>query len=77
MADKIIEELWAIKDNIANEYAYNIDALVAHLQAKGLSAGKKVVNLKAILPTGQNKKMKNQREIAKPQAFEQYSKAEK
>jgi len=71
MADKIIEELWAIKDNIANEYAYNIDALVAHLQTKGLSAGKKVVNLEVMQTAGQNKKRKNQREIAKPQAVEQ------
>jgi len=42
MADEIIEELWKIKDGIAHEYAYNVDALVAHIKAKGLSAGQKV-----------------------------------
>jgi len=33
MADEIIEELWKIKDAIALEYGYDIDALVAHLRA--------------------------------------------
>lgn len=68
MADEIIEELWKIKDGIAREYAYNVDALVAHIKAKGLSAGQKVVDLGAIKPAGQNKKRKNQRQIAEPGA---------
>ena len=67
MADEIIEELWKIKDGIAQEYAYNIDALVAHLKAKGLSAGQKVVDLGAMKHAAQNK-MKNQRQIAEPDA---------
>lgn len=45
MADEIIEELWRIKDSIARDHAYSIDALVAHLQAKGLSFGHNVVDL--------------------------------
>ncbi len=45
MADKIIEELWKIKDGIAREYGYNVDALVAHLKTKGLSDGQKEVHL--------------------------------
>jgi hypothetical protein len=32
MSDKIIEELWQIKDSIAREHRYDIEALVAHLQ---------------------------------------------
>ena len=31
MADDIIEELWRIKDGIAREYGYDVDALAAHL----------------------------------------------
>lgn len=45
MADEIIKELWKIKDGIACEHAYNVDSLVAHLKAKGLSAGQKFVDL--------------------------------
>ena len=32
MSDKIIEELWQIKDSIAREHDYDIESLVAHLQ---------------------------------------------
>lgn len=55
MADEIIEELWNIKDCIAHEYAYNVDALVAHLKAKGLSAGQKVKDLGTMKSAGLNK----------------------
>ena len=47
MADQIIEELWRIKDGIAHEYGYNVDMLVAHLEAQGISTGQKVVDLRA------------------------------
>lgn len=56
MADEIIEELWKIKDSIAHEHAYNADALVDHLKAKGLSPGQKVVDLRAMKVAGQNRK---------------------
>jgi len=59
MADEIIEELWKIKDGIAHEYAYNVDALVAHLKAKSLSAGQKVKDLGAMKSAGQNKNKKS------------------
>ena len=66
MADKIIEELWRIKDGIAREYGYNVDALVAHLKTKGLSAGQESVDLRAKKAVGQNRKTKKQRhKIAK------------
>ena len=51
MADEIIEELWRIKDSIARDHAYSVDDLVAHLQAKGLSLGQKVVDLHAMKNT--------------------------
>ena len=34
MSDEIIEELWRIKDSIAREHGYDIEALVAYLQSK-------------------------------------------
>ena len=33
MADEIIQELWRIKDEIAQEHSYDLDALVAHLRS--------------------------------------------
>jgi hypothetical protein len=68
VADEIIEELWKIKDGIAREYAYNVDALVAHIKAKSLSAGQKVVDLRALKPAGQTRKRKNLRQILEPGA---------
>lgn len=69
MADEIIEELWKIKDGIAQEYGFNLDALVAHLKAQELSSGQKVVNLRAKKTVTQSRKRKNQRQkIAEPGA---------
>lgn len=34
MTDEIIKELWHIKDNIAREHGYDLEALVAYLQDK-------------------------------------------
>ena len=48
MSDEIIMELWQIKDRIAREHGYDIDALVAHLQAKNRAAGQQVVNLRGM-----------------------------
>lgn len=61
MADEIIEELWKIKDGIAREYGYNVDALVAHLKTKGRSAGQKAVDLRTKKTSGQKGKTKKQR----------------
>ena len=47
MSDKIIEELWQIKDSIAREHDYDIESLVAHLQTRQRSAGQQVVDLSA------------------------------
>lgn len=62
MADEIIEELWKIKDSIAQEYGFNLDSLVAHLKARELSSGQKVVNLRAKKTVTQSRKRKNQRQ---------------
>ena len=32
MKDEVLEELWAIKDEIAKEHGYDLHALVAHLR---------------------------------------------
>ena len=34
MPDELIEELWQIKDGIAREHGYDVDALVAHLRIR-------------------------------------------
>ena len=60
MSDKIIQELWQIKDAIANEHGYDIDALVEHLRSMKHKQNHRVVNLRsmkkkpnqAIFPTG-------------------------
>jgi hypothetical protein len=48
MADKIIEELWQVKDSIAYECGYDLDSLAAYLRSKKHTESQKVVNLHAI-----------------------------
>jgi len=48
MSDEIIKELWQIKDSIAREHGYDLEALVAHLQTKKRPEGQRVVELRAI-----------------------------
>ena len=48
MSDEIIKELWQIKDSIAQEHGYDIEALVAHLQTKKRTKGQKVVGLSTL-----------------------------
>lgn len=48
MPDEIIEELWQIKDSMAREHGYDIDAFVVHLQSKQRSANQQVVDLRAM-----------------------------
>ncbi len=47
MSDEIIKELWQIKDSIAREHRYAIEALVAHLQTKKRPEDQQVVDLRA------------------------------
>ena len=53
MPDEIIEELWQIKDSIAREHRYDIEALVAHLQTKERPEGQRVVDLHAMRETAE------------------------
>ena len=48
MSDTIIEELWRIKDGIAQEHGYDVRALAAYLQNKERTESRKVVNLCAM-----------------------------
>ena len=47
MPDELIEELWRIKDNIAREHGYDVDALVAHLRTRERAESRRVVDLRA------------------------------
>ena len=49
MADGIIEELWRIKDGIAREYRYDVDALVAHLREEKIPGRSRVEDLRSIV----------------------------
>jgi hypothetical protein len=61
MADEIIEELWNIKDGIARDYDYDIDALVAHLTALAPSPGQRVVDLRATRTAAQERPVDTER----------------
>lgn len=43
--DEIITELWQIKEEIAREHGYNVEALAAYLQTKPRREGQRVVDL--------------------------------
>ena len=51
MSDEIIEELWRIKDSIAREHGYDIEALVAYLQSKEKAEGRQIVDLSVMKKT--------------------------
>ena len=51
MPDEIIEELWRIKDSIAREHGYDIEALVAYFQNKEKAEGRQIVDLSAMKKT--------------------------
>ena len=48
MPDEIIEELWQIKDCMAREHGYDIDAFVTHLQSRKRPVDRQVVDLRAM-----------------------------
>ena len=45
MVDEIIEEVWRVKDLLAKEFDYDLDALAAELQKRQKQSGREVVNL--------------------------------
>ena len=48
MADEIIEELWKIKDSIAEEYPGDVRALVAHLRTRKRGGDQQTVDLRGM-----------------------------
>ena len=53
MHDEIIQELWEIKDGMAQEYGHDLDAFVAHLQSRQRTAGQRVIDLQAMKKAGE------------------------
>lgn len=49
MADSVIEELWRIKDAMAQEHGYDIARLAADLQTRQEEKRHRIVNLEAVL----------------------------
>ena len=47
MSDEIIKELWKVKDAIAREHGYDVDALVAYLRAKQGGDTPRVVDIQS------------------------------
>ena len=45
MTDEIIEELWQVKDNLAKQFNYDIDALAAELRRRQKEPGRVIVNM--------------------------------
>ncbi|MBI4768679.1 MAG: hypothetical protein HY787_29515 [Deltaproteobacteria bacterium] len=44
MANEIIKELWKIKDDIAEEFGYDVKAFVSKLRAKKKEEDKRIVD---------------------------------
>jgi hypothetical protein len=55
MADEIIKELWEVKDAIAQEHGWDINALVTHLREKRHKEDEKVVDLRSIKQTAKQR----------------------
>jgi hypothetical protein len=53
MADEIIKELWQIKDRIAYEHSYDLDALVAYLRSRKHIGTYRIVDLRAMKETAE------------------------
>lgn len=53
MHDEIIQELWEIKDGMAQEYGHDLDAFVVHLQSRKRPADQRVVDLQALKKAGE------------------------
>jgi|GEM_PF-1009203 len=53
MADEIIEELWRIKEGIAEEYGCDVKALVAHLRSRKHEEGQQIVDLRGMKLTAE------------------------
>ncbi|MCK4764741.1 MAG: hypothetical protein KAW12_21260 [Candidatus Aminicenantes bacterium] len=45
MNDEIIRELWEIKDGIAREFGYDVDALAEHFKSQKRPGNREIVDL--------------------------------
>ena len=59
MPDEIIKELWQIKEDIAREHGYDIEALAAYLQTKQRREGQRVVDLHSLKETSETQRPAN------------------
>lgn len=50
MTNEIIRELWGVKDKMADEYGWDVRALVAHLRTKKHVGNQHVVDLRTMKP---------------------------
>lgn len=48
MPDETIKELWRIKDSIAREHGYDVEALALYLRGRSASEDRRTVNLAAM-----------------------------
>ena len=48
MADEVIEELWEIKEAMAQEYGYDVTRLAADLQRRQQEEAHRIVDLRAL-----------------------------
>ena len=48
MADEVIEELWRIKEAMAQEYGYDVTRLAADLQRRQQEHAHRIVDLRAV-----------------------------
>lgn len=48
MADEVIEELWQIKEAMAQEYGYDVTRLAADLQRRQQEEAHRIVDLRAL-----------------------------
>ena len=55
MADRVIEELWRIKEAMAQEHGYDIARLAADLETKQEEERHRIVNLHAVRKGGSRK----------------------
>ena len=53
MTDEIIRELWEIKDRIAKEHDYDLEALVAHMKTRKREGNHQVVDLQSVKETAE------------------------
>ncbi len=56
MADKVIEELWQIKEAMAQEYGYDVIRLAADLQRRQQEEAHRIVDLRALREADKHQK---------------------